>query len=181
MKKVNKYSLPLQENSLPLRGLFCGQTASNLRPYGHSGQIICIGFALVMPPKIAFTKLMLKLLTFLSLYAHDFRLYPKPLCKTPLPHLCETFYFLLHLCCAFQFFFQLCQTYQVLPSLWPPKKYFYQSYAPDMNLSHAYAKCFNFSLLSQKSQLLPNLCQTFLLMPKLCQTFLLFFRFCQSF
>ncbi len=36
MKKVNK-------NSLPLRCLFCGQTASSLRPYGRSGQIICIG------------------------------------------------------------------------------------------------------------------------------------------
>ncbi len=43
MKKVNKNSLPLRENSLPLRGLFCGQTASSLRPYGRSGQIICIG------------------------------------------------------------------------------------------------------------------------------------------
>ncbi len=44
MKKVNKKSLPLRENSLPLRTLFCGQTASSLRPYGRSGQIICIGF-----------------------------------------------------------------------------------------------------------------------------------------
>jgi hypothetical protein len=43
VKKVNKNSLPLRENSLPLRGLFCGQTASSLRPYGRSGQIICIG------------------------------------------------------------------------------------------------------------------------------------------
>jgi hypothetical protein len=64
------------------------------------------GFALVMPPKIAFTKLMPKLFNFLPLYAHDFWLYPKPLCKTPLPDLCQTFYFLPHLCCTFQFFFQ---------------------------------------------------------------------------
>jgi hypothetical protein len=43
MKKVNKKSLPLQVYNLPLRALFCGQTTSSLRPYGRSGQIICIG------------------------------------------------------------------------------------------------------------------------------------------
>jgi len=43
VKNVNKYNLPLHQNSLPLRPLFCGQTASSLRPYGRSGQIICIG------------------------------------------------------------------------------------------------------------------------------------------
>jgi len=43
VKKVNKKSLPLRENSLPLRPLFCGQTASSLHPYRRSGQIICIG------------------------------------------------------------------------------------------------------------------------------------------
>ncbi len=58
--------------------------------------------AFVMPPKIAFTKLMPKLFTFLPLYAHDFQLYTKPLCKTPLPDLCQTFYFLPHLCRTFQ-------------------------------------------------------------------------------
>jgi hypothetical protein len=43
VKKVNKYSLPLHQNSQPIRPLFCGQTTSSLRPYGRSGQIICIG------------------------------------------------------------------------------------------------------------------------------------------
>jgi hypothetical protein len=47
MKKVNKKSLPLRENSLPLHTLFCGQTASSMRPYGRSGQIICIGFEIL--------------------------------------------------------------------------------------------------------------------------------------
>jgi hypothetical protein len=43
MKKVNKYSLPLRDNNLPLWVLFCGQIASSLRPYERSGQIIFIG------------------------------------------------------------------------------------------------------------------------------------------
>jgi len=54
VKKVNKYNLPLRQNSLPLRPFFCGQTTSSLRPYGRSGQIICIGlvyFSLDKNPK----------------------------------------------------------------------------------------------------------------------------------
>jgi hypothetical protein len=43
MKKVNKNSLSLWENNLPLWCLLCGQTASSLRPYGCNGHIICIG------------------------------------------------------------------------------------------------------------------------------------------
>ncbi len=57
MKKVNKKNLPLRENSLPLRPLFCGQTASSLRPYRRSGQIICIGFTLPQLDKPCFASL----------------------------------------------------------------------------------------------------------------------------
>jgi hypothetical protein len=54
MKKVNKKSLPLRVYSLPLQALFCGQIASSLRPYGRSGQIICIGYKYLMLCKEAF-------------------------------------------------------------------------------------------------------------------------------
>ncbi len=42
-KKFNKNSLPLHSNSLPLHGVFCGQTASNLLHYECSAHNICIG------------------------------------------------------------------------------------------------------------------------------------------
>jgi len=44
VKKVNKKSLPLRDNSLPLRTPFCGQTASSLRPYGRSANINITAF-----------------------------------------------------------------------------------------------------------------------------------------
>jgi hypothetical protein len=46
--------MPLRVYNLPLRALFCGQTASNLRPYGRSGQIICIGYKYLMLCKEVF-------------------------------------------------------------------------------------------------------------------------------
>jgi hypothetical protein len=43
MKKINKTSPPLRENSPSLHTLFGGQTAPSPRPCERSGQIIYIG------------------------------------------------------------------------------------------------------------------------------------------